>query len=354
MRYIIILHLGGYMNATRNFFYISIVCSVVSVFAQHTYTINLMWINNELIPEQQFIYPTNSLTELETKFLHPIVQWSNLNPKAVIHIWFDSATTSDNAVSNTWNLLVSKIEQLNIQGILEFLDIRELPLVQQHPDIFSEKTPIYFRVDLLRAISAMHMIRAKETPCFVYADLDVKPLAEEELFDQETIAYLQKYGIVMAHSERHGFENSFQIISNHNKFLIEAMSWALIELNVRRAYNGLHDDFYYRNTTQKMPFPPTIVYESYPSMFDYFYSLAGWGSLYTVMGIENHRNDRNNHLRKRAYDKKCDGLVPFGLHTFKWDLFFDPNTINDSLVTENNETWIPTKKIIVPPSRFDD
>lgn len=324
------------MKAIQNSFYLLFFCSIVDAFAQHTYTINLMWINKQLTHDQPFLYPAQNIEELREKFLRPIFNWARYNPNACLHIWFDSAMTTDKALDNTWSSLQEYVEQNSICTTIELLDIRELPLVKQHPEIFSDKIPVYFRIDLLRAIAAVHMISTKETEYFVYSDLDVEALPEQELFDPETIRMLGKYGIVMAYHQEHGFENNFQIICNKNPRLLAAMSWALIEVNIQRAYNALQGNFYDYTTNKQISLPEPIVYASYNSMFDYFYSRCGWGTL---------------RIYGEIFDPNKHGLHAFGTDTIKYDLL-----LTDSTLSQKGDTWswVPTKQVSYPPSHFDN
>jgi len=209
------------------------------------YTINLMWINRKLNENQQYIYPASNENELSKLFLRHIFKWALVNKNSTVHLWFDSMLTPAAAVKNTHLLIKNYLQAHPDVAPIILRDVRELPYVMANPEVFSDKTPIFFRVDLLRVIAQVHDITTGVTPYFVYSDLDIDPLSREEIFDEETLHKLQTFGIVMAyHPIWQGFENSFSIVSNHNAQLLEAMTYTLIDLNIQRAYNALHGKFY--------------------------------------------------------------------------------------------------------------
>ena len=232
----------------RGVFVFAIVMSVGAVSPVepvHFYTVNLMWINRKFDPNQQYIYPACSEEQLMKKLLQPVYKWALVTQGGVIQLWFDSLLTPKKAVQKTVQLLQGYVAEHPELAPILFRDVRELPIVQQHPIIFSDKLPIFFRVDLLRVIAQVHDVSTGVTPYFVYADLDIKPLSREELFDEEAMQNLKTFGLVLAYCPKFaGFENNFQMLSCHNKKMLEAMNYLLIELNIQRAYNALKDTFY--------------------------------------------------------------------------------------------------------------
>ncbi len=208
------------------------------------YTINLMWINRARNEQQKYIYPAENKEELSKKFLTHLFNWAQANPEGIVNLWFDSFLTPTNAVKETKKLISQYLQQHPELSPIILRDVRTLSYVTENPKIFSEKMPIFFRVDLLRVIAQVHDISSGITPYFVYSDLDMKPVSKEELFDTETMQKLRMFGIVMAHHPTLGFENGFSIVSNHNPHLLQAMQYTLIDLNIQRAYNALENKFY--------------------------------------------------------------------------------------------------------------
>lgn len=213
--------------------------------AHYDYTINLMWINRKLNETQQYIYPASNEKELSKKFLNYIFKWASVNQSSIVYLWFDSALTPPTAIKNTEKLITEYIKKHQEIAPIILRDVRKLPYVKTNPEVFSDKIPIFFRVDLLRVIAQVHDISVGITPYFVYSDIDINPLAQEEIFDKETTQKLQTFGIVMMyHPIWQGFENGFSIVSNNNAHLLKAMTYTLIDLNIQRAYNALQDKFY--------------------------------------------------------------------------------------------------------------
>jgi len=129
------------------------------------------------------------------------------------------------------------------------------------------KRPVYLRADHLRVIALENEVEAHKAENAVYSDLDIYPISKDEIFDQDTVEKLNSLGIVMREGGHLGYENSFQIISEKNENLLEAIRFALIQLNIKHPDNHgyLHG--------------PQQVYDYYPRMLEYFPSpRRTWGS----------------------------------------------------------------------------
>ena len=348
------------------------------------YSINLMWINKSLNKDQLYIHPSKDEKELEKNFLSHIFKWAEANQDGVVNVWFDSAAIPAKAVDNTLILIKNYADKHPKMAPIGLRDVRKLSKVIENPKVFSgdevsiercfgegennycrkfkDRMPVYFRVDLLRPIIALHILSTtKEADYFVYADLDMEPLSQEQLFDDETMVNLGKYGIVMARGGWLGFENGFQIISNDNKHLFEAIEWALIQLNIERAYNALKGTFYNVSHTQprgSMEPLQQVVYDSYLSMFKYFYYLEGYGKLTVPKHIPVEVKLPDGSTRSeikttyRDYDKDKDGLKPFGLEYLLSVMQF---TSDNKQFEEGSfgKLWIPTKKVNLPPAGLE-
>lgn len=233
------------MSSTKLFIFLSIFLQTAYCWATEHYTVNLMWINRKLNVHQQFLYPASTEQMLHKKFLRHIFKWAKASQGGEVHLWYDGEHTPKQALLATQRIIQNYLEKSPAIAPIILRNIRTLRYVQQHPRIFSDKTPIYFRVDLLRVIAQVQDIETGVTPYFVYGDLDMKPLTKKELFTQKTMLLLKRFGLVMAYCPLwFGFENGFQIVSNHNPNMLEAMKFALIELNIKRAYNALENKLY--------------------------------------------------------------------------------------------------------------
>lgn len=283
------------------------------------YSVNLMWINDKLQENQQFIHPKND------EFVSTICKWAALNDNGVVNVWYDSEMTTADAVNNTDTAI--KKASSDFEHIV-LRNVRELSEVQNDKDVFTMQQPIYFRVDLLRAIAAYNDVSQNKVDYFVYSDLDGKPISEDQLFDEQTIQNLKQYGMVMAQipsSSEKGAENGFQIISSYKPNLLKAKKTALIDANIKQAKQGLVWE-------QK-------IYYSYRPMFQYFYHLEGCGKLGTV----------GEGWKWEDYDENKHGLDLIHNHSFmSFDLYDDwcKSKYSPSL------PFIPTKNVNLPPSHF--
>jgi hypothetical protein len=240
----------------------------------YSYSINFMWDNSKSQLDQRYIIPGRD-ADVQTKLLDPIIAWSQANPRASINLWYGGVNTSESARANTDELISRRPEASKIQ----LRDIRELPLVEQNPKVFSSKLPVYFRVDLARVIMLLHLMKNRDSTYAVYADLDTPVMDEAKIFDQDTIEKVNKYGIVLPKhkSSTIGCENSFHIVSRTNPFMLRALKFAIIDLNIKRGYWALREGEYLCSNGKKGPTNMAglqeIVYDSYQKMFGYAYAL---------------------------------------------------------------------------------
>jgi hypothetical protein len=205
-----------------------------------------MWVNKEPIPEEEpFLFgfgkdPQEREADFNDRFVKPIVEWVRANPGTKINVWVDGEMAPQAVCDRALAAILQKLgpeEQANIV----FRNIREIPLVQSNPEAFDSYMPVYFRVDLARAIAADHTLQSessdKEPRYFVYADLDIQPQKLPELFDRKTVEDLNQSGIVMLkpESELIEYENGFQIISGGNKSCTRSIRDRVIDSGLRQA-----------------------------------------------------------------------------------------------------------------------
>ncbi|MBF0207457.1 MAG: hypothetical protein HQK53_11265 [Oligoflexia bacterium] len=324
------------------------------------YSINLMWVGKNLNRKQMYIYPARngSKKDLNVKFLKHIFEWAKVTRRdGIVYLWYDSEMTTAKAVENTQSL-INKIKSKHPDWAdIVFKDVRSLPEVVKNIDVFSENVPVFFRIDLLRAIAAYRVLTSGESQYFVHADLDVRPLSKRELFDQETREELINFGIVMADGKPLEFENSFQIIGNGKPNLLLAMKKGIIDINIGRAQHILgggrwidvdKEEDEKDNTPGDTHPLEQVVYDSYRSMFCYFYLLENWGQFQfrDPTGIRNLSNffgiDRINPLINffRPLNQRIEHELEFS--------HYDGAKRNPSEL----EIKIPKKVVEIPPSHF--
>lgn len=218
------------------------------------YSINLMWINkNKMTAQQQFLLG-DSKEDFYKNFVEPVAKWAKANTGSTINIWFDGTLATEGAIERS-SLALQRALDGTSHGKIIFRDVRSIKTVQENPQAFSETIPVYFRVDLLRALAAEHILSSKETKFFVYGDIDMIPLSRQRIFDKRTIDFLNEYGFVMAQGGCSGFENGFYILNGANEQFMKSHREAIIDINLKEA---LEDP----SCIQEQQ-----VYASYPGMF---------------------------------------------------------------------------------------
>lgn len=234
------------------------------------YSINLMWLYDKTKPEKELVFPEKYE---KTTIKEDIREWAQKNPKASINLWFDSQTVTPEQVKKSTEYFANLNKELkrDDKNQISLKDIRSLAEVQKNPEVFSDKTPIYFHTDILRLIAAIPYLEKCDSSCyFVYSDLSVKPMDENELFDQETVTKLAKFGALFAEAPKIAgdigtldLEHIFHIISNSKPNLIKALKEKGIDENIRDAKKALKE-----NQANKLT---SLVFLSIPHIFEYFY-----------------------------------------------------------------------------------
>lgn len=255
------------------------------------YTLNFSWINlnpqnrslnlaqnifdkglNELENEVSIKDP-QELRELEKKeqslapdvlekwnltkktFCYRLSKWADKNPGARIHLWFDSALVTQRALQNTFKMMqaisYSRKVDLKLKDIRA--DFDSYP--SRIEDSFHPGTPVYFRVDLLKALIPDILNSSENENSAKYCvvtDVDVEPMGSKELFDQRTINYLSSDGYIF---NRVGgrMENSFFIFNKekrdfyklHKKYILNDVIKKIRDLS------NLRDTFSFNNSLSR-------------------------------------------------------------------------------------------------------
>jgi len=279
------------------------------------YTVNLMWINKTLTPNQRHIFPEKNHfgQDIQESHMQHIITWAEMNPESTIHLWYDSAHTTNEACLHTAAEIKKRTDRVII-----LKDVREIPDVQKHARVFSDQTPVYFRADLLRLMACMHTLSTQKEESFVYADLDVTPMPKNELFDPETVQNLKDHGIILARYNKNSMENSFQITSKQNANAMLAIQRFLIERNIQNAEKNLRNGHIIN---------PEEVFLKFNDAFKYLRFLQKSGYL-TCVRI------KNGELNEEPYN--------YNEHGFACD------SLDDNQAPWN-QPYYPTKKISAPP-----
>ena len=200
------------------------------------YSLNFLWINRSPIPEHTTNILGKSPQAFEEEILRPLEQWSKLQPdRATIYMWYDSSLISVEAKNETMRLLKAKFgEKVRLR------DIRELQVVKDHPTPFDGKVPVYFRVDLAKAVIADQLMKHEKTKYVVTADLDIGAISAEQIFDKRTLAYLNRGGYVLNKHDAviADFENSFIVLRRDAKGLAASHRELIIDRAIMEVEQG--------------------------------------------------------------------------------------------------------------------
>jgi len=302
------------------------------------YSINLMWINRSALLDQPYIYPIDH--ENNTfDYLDTLVQWALYNPEGSINLWYDGLLTSEKAVKATQkqiNALREKKELTRCDIALK--DIRDCEFIQKMPDLFSADMPVYWRADFARAIVVMEEVKNNQDACCIYTDFDIKPLKKEQLFDQDSLHLLKKFGFVMAYEQNLvGFENSFQMFMYDEK-LLKAIQDIIITANIIRGRSFQKEieekeqptGFFCNPVVWKrheVSFQENVFY-SYPLMHTYLGQLHGTTKL-TLLD------------KGHEYDLKDSSSFEIDTSLLM---------VKSSAYEYVSQCPIPTKKVSAPPS----
>ncbi len=296
------------------------------------YSINLMWINKNRMPaDQEFLFGNGSSSEereldFHNRFIKPVSKWAITNPGSYINIWVDSEMATTQAIEQSRIALENSLKGTSC-GVIQFRDVRSIDVVCANPKAFCEEIPIYFRVDLLRAIAADYTLRKRETKFFVYGDIDMKPLSAKEIFDKRTVNFLNDFGFVMAKGGYLGFDNEFQILNGDNQQFMNSHRKVIIDLSVEM--------------TLKMPkaIQEQQIYDTYPAMITHFLDADG----------------RYGKFHSDKYDMDLNKLsISDKLSIFRYDRFETCAHRNLPLGEKKIElkNVMPMKNVRLPPSHF--
>lgn len=208
------------------------------------YSINLMWLNRTLNPEMPFIDNSHDENTLIENLLSKAKKWKDSNPDAEVTLWYDSNFVTQEQLQATQAIL-DKYAKEDPTYKFALRDVRDIDIVKNNSDVFSDNIPIYFRVDLMKLIICLHSIIEDRRECAIFSDLEVGEsrygkktprMNKEELFNFQDMIALEYIGLLVNMSG-FGMENQFfQLISKPEA--IAAMK-IYINANLLRARTAL-------------------------------------------------------------------------------------------------------------------
>jgi hypothetical protein len=183
------------------------------------YILNFLWINlnSQDLEKNQEETVFGEDGEVAQKFMLQIREWAEKNCTTAMNLWCDRALVTQKAWDQT-EKRVQEIAKLMCVD-LRLRDIRELPnMVGGIQEAFHPATPVYFRVDLCKALIADYLLFSTEGAKYtIVLDGDIEPMTPQEIFDERTLDYLAKDGYVFNRVGCLALENSFMIFNKEKK-----------------------------------------------------------------------------------------------------------------------------------------
>lgn len=225
------------------------------------YSLNFLWINDKKLENEKHLLGQNEIL-LKQHVLDPIMDWRYKQPNAYINFWYDGNMVSEEALENTKQILNTKVSLERIK----FRNIRDIPLVQQNSRLYGENNPVYFRVDLSKAIIADYLMNTENITYSVNIDADIVAITKEHLFDKKTIDELEDLGYAFGSAGTRGIftsqENSFIMLYNDkNLETSKSHTNLVVSLSIEKAHQYLD-----QNVGEKLP--SELVYYKYESFRD--------------------------------------------------------------------------------------
>lgn len=290
--------------------------------ADFYYIIHLMWIQKAINNENKYIFPERAPhyyhVKLET--IDIIKKWAELNYGRDIYFWYDGKVVSDEQLKNTKNVF-------NEINNVSFHEIHKLKKVQENNDVFKDPIPLYFKIDLLRAICVEYSESTKKQKYAIYSDLSIVPLDCNNLFDDDTINKLNKFGFIMSKNKNPSlsepFENGFFIIDLENENIKKAHTMAIIDINIERANYALANngwknkftkkDIHYKNLEE-------VIYESYYQLIKLYFVLLN--EILIPYSIKDCKFFKLDRYANEMYTDACESMSKEEIKLKSYSFFF--------------------------------
>lgn len=186
--------------------------------APEQYSLNLLWLSPTAVDEN---YPITGKEEkqLQENILKPLSDWQSKQPEANINFWYDGTMVKKGSVERT----KTSLRQIGFDlEKLTFRNLRDTLAVQSNPDLFVESIPVYFRVDLAKAIIIDHVFKVDKVPYVATIDADVAAITRGQFFDKRTLEALNSHGYIFGTAFTQE-ENSFVLLYNNHAIDIVKM-----------------------------------------------------------------------------------------------------------------------------------
>lgn len=164
-----------------------------------------------------------------TDHLEKLARWADHYPAGNMNLWYDSALVTEQAKNHT----LAELEALSLsKGVsLQLRDVRKLPLTKLQREALHPVMPIYFRVDLLKALIPDFLCKdpALSATYIAMLDEDITPMPVEHFFNQRVITFLSEFGYVLnGKSFSVSYENSLAIFDKTHTRTVECFKKEVI------------------------------------------------------------------------------------------------------------------------------
>ena len=256
--------------------------------------LNVKWLNAELNPNQFCLFGTQEAAEKQFTIL---LEWATKNPTLhSINCWYNSQTTSPQALENTQNTLKNKLKEKNCQKDITFKDMWEIDYIKNHPTAFHCSHPVYFIADLVRMAILLRFKgetdqnHSEFIPRYTfYSDLNIPTASLDSMFTDKTkkrsIAgpllseILDSYGFALSKNDagdiNYAYENAFIVLDSSHAVAYQSLQFAVLDLNRRRAELFFMDKYWEKLSAQEVKNKCQLVFMSFVPMMSYYKYLTG-------------------------------------------------------------------------------
>lgn len=249
---------------------------------------NVTWFNPKFDPDQTGLFKNGE----EARQIETLVDWAKQNAdlKFPINVWYDSITTSKEALANTQNHLALALKEIQEKTQeIRFRDIWSLDYISKYSSAFDSRQNIYFKSDLARmAILLRYKDSAfEETPRYmVYSDLNIPPISLSAMYTDEKRKrvygplpsnILEEFGFALcqnhAGDRNYAYENAFLILDSQHKIACQSLWFGVLEINRERGevFASRWADWQVSTQEKKCQ----IVFTSFAQMYKYYKYLKG-------------------------------------------------------------------------------
>jgi hypothetical protein len=271
----------------------------IDLLREKLYSINFLWLRTDSFTEGCYsingksdvfedLSSIKKILELQKNpFFIQIINFSKNNPNALVNFWIDATQVKIETIINL--RVIFDIFNRNLETNICIRDIWSLNLINEmnskYPNILPKCTgfSLIMRVDLYKCFICVEELDRHMYS--VFADLDTKPINQDEILSENNIRILNRIGLVMSKFSQI-FENGFQILGSKiekiRKAVIESFTIMMIERFMIIFTKIL--DLEVKNRYFSSEYQNEIIYRSYKLLYNVLYYKCGYGFIYTNEG----------------------------------------------------------------------